>query len=539
MFANQTPALHPSQSTQAANGVVSGELDAADPDSSRLSYSVSRSPLHGEAVVNPDGSYTYTPRATSSSTEIVDSFRVTVSDANSGFHVHGLSGLLDMLTFGLLGSSGHTSTATVAVTVSPFGAEEPPPAAGQLRPDDLTFQGFFRVPVGALGAGQYDTLAYGGAALASRVVDGQRHFFLTGHRNANDPVVELIASQSLSSTVASAPVAALYRYWGDIYGGAKVTAEEPDPAQVNANWTEGLLWDDANGRLLWSYGNWYAASHQSNPVLGATVLNPDGTVSVQGTWRTTSDSQQTRSFALFLSRAVSAAAGGATLGLGGRMQSINGSASWGPSLNAIASPTVGSVGAQMETRILASHPISPVGQRSTRTADYQVARNLDGSPDSAGTEPAVDGVGYWTELDETTGAAFVNTGSGSRTALIYTGSQASGLIWYGPDLEHGVADGRGYGGSGNHAETYRPVLWLVSEADLVASAEGLRAPSAVNPYATVDLTAQFPELASLVGLTAGQPVFAADEGRLYVPFEGAVIDEREPYPVIAVFSVAY
>jgi hypothetical protein len=33
-------------------------------------------------------------------------------------------------------------------------------------------------------------------------------------------------------------------------------------------------------------------------------------------------------------------------------------------------------------------------------------------------------------------------------------------------------------------------------------------------------------------------VFAADEGRLYVPFAGGVIDNREPYPIIAVFSIA-
>lgn len=536
LFTNQSPTLRPAQTGQSATGVVTGHLNPVDPDSSPLTYTVTQNPVHGAAVVNADGAYTYTPQATYSDTAIADSFRVTVSDAGTGFHVHGVAGLINLLSLGILGSSGHTSTATVPVTVAPFGTTEPPLPNGDLRPADLSFTGYFRVPTGVLGPGQYDTLAYGGAALASRIVDGQRHFFLTGHRYANDPLIELVAPQKLGSTVESAPVATLYRYWGDIYDGAKVTAEQPDGTQVNENWTEGLLWDDAGGRLLWSYGNWYAASHQNNPVLGATILRPDGSITVQGPWRTTADSQQTRSFAVFLSRAVSAAAGGATLGLGGRMQSINGSASWGPSLTAIDSPTTDS--SPLSVRILASHPISPTTGRSTRAADYQVARNPDGSPDTAGTEPAVDGVGYWTELDETTGAVFVTTGSGNRSALVYTGSQASGLIWYGPDREHGIADGRGYDGSGNHAESFRPVLWFVSESDLVAAADGSLAPSAVNPYATVDLTAAFPELGSLSGLTIGQPVSAADEGRLYVPIEGGAIAGRDPYPVIAVFTIA-
>jgi hypothetical protein len=540
---NQSPTLRPTQTGQGPNGVVNGQLNPVDPDSAVLTYSVTQNPVHGAVAVAANGSYTYTPDASLAATGTTDSFGVSVSDAGSGFHFHGIAGLLNALSFGLLGRSGHTSTATVAVTVAPFGPPNPPPVAGQLTAADLSFEGFFRVPTGSLGPGQYATLAYGGAAMTSRVVsqqDGstQRHFFFTGHRYANDPLVELVAPASLSGNANTAPVASLYRYWGDIYGGRKVTSEEPTGTQPNANWTEGLLWDEANQQMLWSYGNWYAADHVNNPVLGSSVLNADGSVTVNGPWRASSDSQQTRSFAVFLSRAVSAATGGATLGLGGKMQSINATASWGPSLNAISSPTGNPTDTPLTARVLISHPISPTSRRTPRAADYQVARNPDGTPDTAGTEPPVDGVGFWTELDETTGAVFAHTASGARTALIYTGSQASGLIWYGPDLEYGIADGRGYSGKGNHAQTYRPVLWLVSEADVVAAAQGRLSPDQVNPYATIDLMTQFPELGFLQGVTAGQPVFAEDEGRLYVPFEGGTIDNREPYPVIAVFAIA-
>ena len=707
LFDNQTPRLYPHQGMQSPSGVVTGQLNAVDPDSSALTFTVAEAPARGTASVGADGSWTYTPDPPLATTGGIDSFRVTVSDVASGFAIHGLAGLLHLISFGLLGSRGDTCTATVTVTVTPVAvdnnpptgrasvtgvdpitgrvdgvvdgddadgdsltyaavgtakglvsidtttgefaytptpaarhaaarigapdsdttdtftatisdgrggtgsvpasvpvtpanagpvagttvvgtpdvstavvigqvtatdadhdqlsytappetekgavtveldtgsfvyipsagarrnaaapgatdadrsdsftvtitdghggsataavvvtvsaAEQSPSAPGQLRPADLSFDGFFRVPTGQLGAGQYSSLAYGGAAMASRVVDGQRHFLLTGHRNANDPLVELVAPATLSATPGTAPVASVYRYWGDIYGGRKVTADEPDPAQANANWTEGLLWDEASQRVLWSYGNWYAALRENNSVLGATVLGDDGSITVQGPWRTTSESQQTRSFAVFLSPAVAAATGGATLGLGGKMQSINASASWGPSLHVIGT-AAGDPGTAIVARSLISHPISPTFRRTPRTGDYQVARNPDGSLDSAGTGPPVDGVGFWTELDETTGAVFVRTGSDSRAALIYAGGQATGLIWYGPDLEHGVADGRGYNGKGNHAEHYRPVLWLVSEDDIVAAAEGRLSADQVNPYATVDLMAQFPELGFL------------------------------------------
>lgn len=747
-FNNQTPRLYPTQDRQNPTGVVSGSLHAVDPDSPRLAFTVTASPTHGVAAVSPDGSWTYTPDPPTAAAGGIDSFRVTVSDAPSGFAIHGLAGLLHLLSFGLFGSRGDSSTATVTVSVSAVAAPnnppvgrasitggdpvtgrvdgtvtgsdpdgdvlsfsapaatskgalginattgaftylptatarhaaarigattaettdsavvtitdgrggtahvpltvqispaniapavgatvvgtpgpttgvvagqvtatdsdsdsmvftapttttkgtvtinaitgaftftptsaarrqaaapdatdadrtdsfaidivdghggtasaavivavspaDQPPAGEQLRPADVSFEGFFRVPTGQLAVGQYATLAYGGAALASRMVDGQRHFFLTGHRYANDPVVEIVSPATLGRTPGAAPVADVWRYWGDIYGGRKITAEESDPTRANANWTEGLLWDEAGQRLLWSYGNWYAALAVNNPVLGATELNADGSPTVQGAWRTTAPSQQTRSFAMFLSPAVSAATGGASIGLGGKMQSINATASWGPSLYVIDSAT-GDSGTALPARALSSHPITPAGQRTPRSADYEVARNPDGSLDSAGTLPPVNGVGFWTELDETTGAVFAHNGSQTRSALIYTGGQASGLIWYGPDREHGVADGRGYNGSGNHAENFRPMLWLVSEADLAAVAEGRLAPENLNPYAAVDLTEQFPELAFLSGLSAGQPVFAEDEGRLYVPFVGGDTVGGEPYPLIAVFSLA-
>ncbi len=128
-FQNQTPTLNPRQTGQSPGGVVNGILNAADADSATLSFAVTTAPIRGSVVVRADGSYTYTANPELAGTGTTDSFGVTVSDAGSGFHLHGIAGLLNLLTGGLLGSSGHTRTATVPVAVAPFGPSNHPPTA--------------------------------------------------------------------------------------------------------------------------------------------------------------------------------------------------------------------------------------------------------------------------------------------------------------------------------------------------------------------------------------------------------------------------
>jgi hypothetical protein len=87
--------------------------------SGSIGVAVTRAPARGTVAVSA-GQYTYTADPLAAHTGYTDSFGVTVSDADSGFHIHGLAGLLNMLTFGLLGESGHRSTGSVSVTVAPF-----------------------------------------------------------------------------------------------------------------------------------------------------------------------------------------------------------------------------------------------------------------------------------------------------------------------------------------------------------------------------------------------------------------------------------
>ncbi|WP_418602100.1 PQQ-dependent sugar dehydrogenase [Mycolicibacterium sp. SCSIO 43805] len=111
-FDNDTPTLdHDPSENSVVDGTIQGQLHPEDPDSSRLTFTAT-DPAHGSVVINSDGSFVYTPDDTFAGQ---DRFDVTVSDARSGLHIHGLAGLLNLVSFGLLGNSGHRSTETVFI----------------------------------------------------------------------------------------------------------------------------------------------------------------------------------------------------------------------------------------------------------------------------------------------------------------------------------------------------------------------------------------------------------------------------------------
>jgi YVTN family beta-propeller protein len=119
-FFNQTPTTNynPVENSQTVGGVVTGDLDAADADCDPLTFTVTEAPQNGAVVINPDGTFAYTPSPQLAATGGTDQFTVEVED--QGAHLHGLSGLLNFLSFGLIGDPGHSTTATVAVTVKPI-----------------------------------------------------------------------------------------------------------------------------------------------------------------------------------------------------------------------------------------------------------------------------------------------------------------------------------------------------------------------------------------------------------------------------------
>lgn len=97
---NQAPTVAPVQLTGQGEGPITGTIGAVDLEQDPLTYAITATPLHGSAVVNADGTYTYTPGTGFAGT---DSFVVAVTD--TGRHLN----LLD------LGRPASTS-ASVAVT---------------------------------------------------------------------------------------------------------------------------------------------------------------------------------------------------------------------------------------------------------------------------------------------------------------------------------------------------------------------------------------------------------------------------------------
>ena len=77
----------------------SGSLNATDPDSPTLKYSVTSAPPPTERLRSPETAATPTPDAAYAATGTTDSFGLGVSDDVGGFHLHGLVGLLSLFTF--------------------------------------------------------------------------------------------------------------------------------------------------------------------------------------------------------------------------------------------------------------------------------------------------------------------------------------------------------------------------------------------------------------------------------------------------------
>ena len=137
LFFNHTPTLNPTRTGQDSQSVVTGDLNIDDPDSTAVTYTVTEAPARGSVAVDDDGRFTYTPDAAYARIGTTDAFTVSVSDAASGFHLHGLAGLLNLLSFGLFGAAGHTTATRVTVVVDPRNTA-PVAAVATGGPDPVT-----------------------------------------------------------------------------------------------------------------------------------------------------------------------------------------------------------------------------------------------------------------------------------------------------------------------------------------------------------------------------------------------------------------
>jgi VCBS repeat-containing protein len=285
-FFNQTPTLaYNATENSLVDGRIVGNLNAVDPDSATLTFTHT-DPAHGQVVVNPDGTFTYTPDAGYTGP---DSFDVTVSDANNGFQIHGLSGLLNLVTFGLLGESGYTSTENITVTVLPqtglpAGFERTVLASGLNQPEDFRF------------------LPDGRILIAEK--DGAIQVYKDGQLN-DVPLITLSVSTDGERGISGLAVDPDFENNGYIY--VAYTSAGPNPHDRLSRFT--VTGDTANpnsevvlmesdqpaglyhhggavdfgpdGKLYWALGDsLYAPNSQDlSTVYGKVLrLNPDGTV---------------------------------------------------------------------------------------------------------------------------------------------------------------------------------------------------------------------------------------------------------------------
>jgi hypothetical protein len=136
LFNNVSPKVSAVQTSQSGTGLVNGSIEVSDPDSTAVTVAVSHPPAHGTVTVQGD-QFVYTANPALAHTGTTDTFGITADDAASGFHVHGLGGLVHLLTAGRVGQSGHLGVSTVTVAVAPF--NNPPNATVRVgTPDPLT-----------------------------------------------------------------------------------------------------------------------------------------------------------------------------------------------------------------------------------------------------------------------------------------------------------------------------------------------------------------------------------------------------------------
>ncbi|UTB32533.1 MAG: Ig-like domain-containing protein [Methanobacterium sp. ERen5] len=81
---NDAPIGNDDSKTIPEDSQANGKVTGADVDGDTLTYTKNTNPTHGTAIVNADGTYTYTPNANYNGP---DSFTVTVNDGNGGSDV--------------------------------------------------------------------------------------------------------------------------------------------------------------------------------------------------------------------------------------------------------------------------------------------------------------------------------------------------------------------------------------------------------------------------------------------------------------------
>lgn len=112
-FFNQTPVIKPTVSQTDSAGNIKITVNQTDDDGDKLNYTATTSGDKG-TVTKSAGGFTYVPNLGATGTDTVT---ITATEASTNT-IHGLPGLINALSFGLLGDAGRSTTTTVTVRLN-------------------------------------------------------------------------------------------------------------------------------------------------------------------------------------------------------------------------------------------------------------------------------------------------------------------------------------------------------------------------------------------------------------------------------------
>ncbi len=379
--------------------------------------------------------------------------------------------------------------------------------AQPLGPDNLSYEGSFRVPAGTLGG---STFAYGGKGLAWRDrnpgdPNDPGSLYLVGH--AQDQLVAEISIPtpviSSSKNVAELPVASLLQPFADVTGGL-MNSITSDPR------LGGLAWLDrgnGGGELHWTVWQFYNVSGNQFPGHGYSSVNlnaPNGT----GAWTVGNYHNQSTAGYLF-----DVPSGWADQNIGGKrlvsgQNSVTGNAtsSWGPSMFAYDP---------------AQHPVQPPPFGAA--LDVAVMANYPYSPNGENNFPNYKPTDWWQ------GASWIS--AGGQHAVVVVGSKALGETRYGAPQPGDCNQYQGY-----HGDPYEPQMLFFDPAELAAVANGSRNPSSIEASAIYRPQADIYK--TCFGMLAGA-AYDPDRQRLYITQLSAdTLNQFEPMPLVHVYKVS-
>lgn len=133
-FFHRAPTASPVQNPgQSAIGVVTGNLNAINPNGAPMSYALAQSPARGSVQLDGDGGYGYTPDEDLAAAGGTDSFTVTI-DNGGPYRLTGVAGIIQSLfaTFAqLVGLRQPDSLSVVVpVAIAAAGTANSPPEVG-------------------------------------------------------------------------------------------------------------------------------------------------------------------------------------------------------------------------------------------------------------------------------------------------------------------------------------------------------------------------------------------------------------------------